>query len=343
MRRRFVEEAPRQAQAMLGVIERIHPGCLAALRDDPLGELGRWPDVQVVTEPEVGEGRCSVAGSYRDRTDPPTLVVGASRSYRRRGFTGLHELGHHLQQTDPGLGQALFATQDSEAFEDAACDAFAARVLLPEGEIPENVRLRGPSATDVVELFQRSQASREACCVRAAEYLSGGAVVLLDRAGTAVFSSSRSLVPPARGSDQSRTPLIERALRTGAMAQHDKTYVEYRSGRAGDVVYGQAAWCDEQYLVAVLVPDNAPWLKYSVPRPGTGGTWYGSQSVCETCGEAFEVSAPPCEQCGDATCPEGHCACTSARMSRDRACDRCFLVLAPSRFDGTGRICRDCA
>ncbi|MFE4828114.1 ImmA/IrrE family metallo-endopeptidase [Streptomyces sp. NPDC056672] len=293
--------------------------------------------------PEIGEGRCSVAGSYRDDTDPPMLVVGNSRSYRRRGFTALHELGHHLQQTDPRLGQALFSWQNSEVFEDAACDAFAARVLLPDDEIPERVRLRGPSATDVTELFHRSEASREACCVRAAEYLAGGAVVLLDRAGTTLFSSSRSLIPPARGSNQSGTPLIERALRTGATAQHDKTYVEYRSGRAGEILYGQAAWCDEEYIVAVLVPDNAPWLRYSTSRPDTHGSWYGRSWVCETCGEVFEANTSPCEQCGEAMCPDGHCACESARMSRDRTCNHCFLVLAPSRFDGANRTCRDCS
>ncbi|MEU9048631.1 ImmA/IrrE family metallo-endopeptidase [Kitasatospora sp. NPDC048343] len=328
---------------MIAAVERIHPGSLAALRGDPLAELSSWSDLQIVMAPEDGEGRCSVAGSYMDQTDPPTLVVGASRSYRRRGFTALHELGHHLQQTDPGLGQALFAWQDSEVFEDAACDAFAARVLIPDSEIPANVRLRGPSATDVVEMFHHSQASREACCVRAAEYLAGGAVVLLDGDGTTIFSVSRSLIPPARGTDQSGNPLIERALRTGTTAQHDKTYVEYRSGKQSELLYGQAAWCDEDYLVAVFVPDNAPWHRYSAPRPGTGASWYGTSWVCETCGEAFEVSTAPCEHCGVATCPDWHCGCVSARMGRDRACGRCFLVLAPSRFDGTSATCRDCA
>ncbi|MFD9059932.1 ImmA/IrrE family metallo-endopeptidase [Kitasatospora purpeofusca] len=292
---------------------------------------------------EGGEGRCSVAGSYMDRTDPPTLVVGTSRSYRRCGFTALHELGHHLQQTDPGLGQALFAWKDSEVFEDAACDAFAARVLIPDSETPATLRQRGPSATDVVEMFHHSQASREACCVRAAEHIAGGAVVLLDGDGTVIFTVSRSLIPPARGTDQSGTPLIERALRTRATTQHDKTYVEYRSGKPSELLYGQAAWCDEEYVVAVLVPDNAPWLKFSVPRPGSGASWYGTSWVCETCGEAFEVSTAPCDQCRVAVCPDGHCGCVSARMGKDRVCDRCFLVLAPSRFDGTSTTCRDCA
>ncbi|MGH3971967.1 MAG: hypothetical protein ACRDS9_01365 [Pseudonocardiaceae bacterium] len=89
MRGRFMEEAPSQAVAMLAIVERLYPGALVALREDPIAELQSWPDIQVSLVPETGGvGRCSVTGSYRDSTQPPTLVVGLSRSRRRRGFTG---------------------------------------------------------------------------------------------------------------------------------------------------------------------------------------------------------------------------------------------------------------
>jgi Zn-dependent peptidase ImmA (M78 family) len=125
---------------MLTVVERLHPGALLTLREDPLAELQSWPEIQVSLVPDSGDGgRCSVTDSYQDHTQPPTLAVGMSRSLRRRGFTGLHELGHHLQQTDLVLAQHLFTYQDSEAFEEAACDAFAARVLLPDDEMMSRI------------------------------------------------------------------------------------------------------------------------------------------------------------------------------------------------------------
>jgi hypothetical protein len=341
----FIEEAPSQAEAMLAVVERLHPDALIGLREDPLAELRNWSEIQVSLVPETGHGgRCSVTGSYQDHTQPPTLAVGMSRSHRRRGFTGLHELGHHLQQTDLVLGQRLFTRQDSEAFEEAACDAFAARVLLPDDQIVERINTRGPTAPDVVEIFRRFQASREACCVRAAEYLTGaGVVVLLDTTGTAIFAAPHGLIPPARGSDQSGTPLIEAALRTGATVERDQTFVSYRDGGASDVLYGQAAWCDEDYLIAVLALDNAAWRAFAPPRPDTGRSRFGSWWTCETCEDEFRITEAPCERCGVPRCGNGHCGCTAARAKNDRTCDTCFLTLAPARFEGISSTCRDCA
>lgn len=345
MRGRFVEEAPSQAEAMLAVVERLHPDALVSLREDPLAELRNWPEIQVSLAPEMGHGgRCSVTGSYQDHTQPPTLVVGMSRSLRRRGFTGLHELGHHLQQTDLRLGQRLFTHQDSEAFEEAACDAFAARVLLPDDQIIGRIDPRGPTAPDVVDMFQRFQASREACCVRAAEYLTGaGVVVLLDATGTVVFAAPHGLIPPARGSDQSGTPLIEAVLRSCATVERDQTFVSYRDGGASDVLYGQAAWCDEDYLIAVLAVDHVAWRAFAPARPDTGRSRFGSWWTCETCEDEFRVTEAPCERCGGPRCGNGHCGCTVARAKNDRTCDRCFLTLAPVRFEGTSSTCRDCA
>ncbi|MFF3565736.1 ImmA/IrrE family metallo-endopeptidase [Streptomyces sp. NPDC002574] len=345
MRGRFFDEAPRQAMAMISALDRLHPGTLGALREDPLAELSRWRDIQVSLVAEAnGGGRCSIAGSYRHDSNPPTLVIGESRSYRRRGFTGLHELGHHLQQTEPALGQNLFAWQDSEAFEEAACDAFAARILLPDDQIPEEVRYRGPTASDVVEMFRTSHASREACCVRAAQYLAGGGVVvLLNRAGEVLFAAPRGVIPPARGSDQSGTPLIAAAMRTASTVERDQTYVVYRSGGRSDLAYGQASWCDTDYLVAVLAVDNVAWRAFTAPRPDSGSSRFGSWWECETCGDSFKVTETPCAQCGEPRCGDGHCGCTASAARKDRPCDSCFLVLAPSRFEGASATCRDCS
>nr|CEL19303.1 hypothetical protein [Kibdelosporangium sp. MJ126-NF4]CTQ94898.1 hypothetical protein [Kibdelosporangium sp. MJ126-NF4] len=346
MQGRFAEEAVDQAEAMIAVVERLHPGALVALRESPLDELGNWPDIVVELVPEGNDGgRCSVAGSYRDDTKPPTLVVGASRSHRRRGFTGLHELGHHLQQTDPDLGQPLFAYQDSEAFEDSACDAFAARVLLPDDRVRGVIDVRGPAAPAVVDLFRSSQASREACCVRAAEYLTGGGIVaLLDAAGTVTFAAQRGMLPPARGSDQSATPLIGAALRASATVERDNTFVAFRNGSTSDTLYGQAAWCDEDYLIAVLVSDNAAWRPFAPPRPDTARSRFGSWWTCETetCSETFRITEPACTRCRTPRCPNGHCGCTSARVQADRQCDTCFLKWPPSRFNGNSPTCRSC-
>jgi Zn-dependent peptidase ImmA (M78 family) len=213
MRGLFVVEAQVQAQAMLAVVDREHPGALERLRRDPVAELSGWADIEVsLVEETAGIDRCSVAGSYEPA--PPTLVVAESTSRRRRGFTALHELGHHLQQTNLELGDATYQYSDPEQFQEEACDAFAAQVLLPDHDLARRIDPRGPVAQDVVDLFTTySSASREACCVWAARHLTGvGAVVLLDGAGTVLFAAPHGFIPPARGSDQSSTPLIAAAL-----------------------------------------------------------------------------------------------------------------------------------
>jgi hypothetical protein len=344
MRGRFDQEAPAQAAAMLAAVELLHPGALDRLRRDPAAELATWDDVCLREVDENGTMRCSVAGGYLDETEPPTLLVARSTSYRRRGFTSLHELGHHLQRTDLGLGQNLYTREDSEKFEEFACDAFAARVLLPDDNVAEYFPERGPTAPGVVEMFHASRASREACCVRAAAHVTGaGVVALLDTTGEVVFAAPRGMFPPARGSNQAHTPLIAAALRTSETVERDETFVSYRGGSKSDLCYGQAAWCDGDYLVAILATDNAAWRPLALPRPDTGQGRMGRSRICETCETAFQAWDPPCEICSQPRCPDGHCGCDAARAAKDRQCDQCYLVLAQSRFEGNSRSCRDCA
>jgi len=345
MPRQFATEAIAQAQEMLTTIETRRPGALLALHQDPLGELGRWAGLQLRLVAEVNNGgRCSVAGSYQDGAMPPALVVSRSKSLRRRGFTALHELGHHLRQTDPDLGQRLFTVEDSEGFEEAACDAFAARVLLPDDAVAAHIGPRGPTAVAVADLFRSSQASREACCVRAAEHLIGaGAVVLLDQDGRVLFAAPHGLIPPARGSDQSATPLIAAALPGTGTVERNQTFLAYRGRNTSDLMYGQASWCDPGYLIAVVVSDNVPWRSFAPPRPYTNRGRYGSWWTCETCSQEFPVTEPPCDRCGQPRCESLHCGCTVQRAGRDRMCDRCHMTLRPSRFAVDSTTCRDCA
>lgn len=343
MRGMYTKEAQAQAKRIEAAAERIHPGALARLRADPLGELRLWNDLTIVEIDESSDSSgCSVAGSYQP--NPPTLVVTNSMSFARRGFTALHELGHHLQQTDIALGATIFGYSYPDLFEEEACDSFAAGVLLPDDELLTRIGPRGPTAQDVVDLYSvHSSASREACCVWAARHLQGaGAVVLLDSAGVVRFAASKSFIPPAKNSNQSHTPLIEAALRNrGTGASRDETYVTYRNGGTSDTVYGQARWFDGNYLVAVLAPDNAAWKSLGLPRPYTGSVGNPRWWICETCDDSFAV-AERCSRCGEPQCTHGHCGCHAQRAAKDRTCPNCFLTLHPSRFEPGSELCRDC-
>lgn len=335
-------EAIAQAERMLEVLDRDWPGSREHLQDDALAELSRWQEIQVRAVPDSqADQRCSVAGGYVHTTTPPTLTVTMSLSPRRRGFTALHELGHHLQKNDIDLAVAVRAQRaDITNFEDAACDAFAARVLLPDRLLPVSVSGRSPTAADVIALFEHSQASRAACCVRISERLGGhGAITLLDDAGKVLFAVGRGdIFPPARGSDQSRTPLVSQALQAFADTKHDSTHVLYRNGSTSAALYGDAAWCDG-YLVTVAVTDRPGWKAFAPPRPDTSKVISRYQEWCELCEEEFPT-VDRCGRCRQPRCPVGHCGCTAAR---ERTCKQCFMKKHPSQFPNpTTDICTEC-
>lgn len=332
-----------QARLMLERLEALRPGAVNRLHRDALAELEGWTEVQVRRVPDAeAQGRCSVAGGYVHSTVPPTLTVTGSLSVRRRQFTVLHELGHHLQKHDARLALAVRRQPaDREAFEDAACDMFASFVLIPDTVLCPRADGRSPSAADVVDLFDRTQASRAACCVRIAEQLgTHGVVTVLDSTGTVSFAAAHGheVFPPARGSSQAHTPLVAAALRQGRSARVDDTYLQYRTGDRSDLLYGDAAWSGE-YLITVTVLDRPGWKPFAPPRTGTQH-FVSRMWICEVCGEEFTPDGS-CGKCRTPRCGSGHCACTTAA---ERQCQRCFQVLAPSRFPSrTAEVCRDCA
>lgn len=331
-----------QARLMLQQIEAEQPGVLPRLYADALAEIHTWADVQVRLVPDTTtDNRCSVAGGYLHSTTPPTLTVTASTSRRRQQFTVLHELGHHLQKNNATLALAVRRQRaDPVTFEDAACDVFASLILIPDSALPSGPERRAPTASDVVALFERTQASRAACCVRVAEQLgTHGAVVVLDARGCVSFAAAHGDVfPPARGTSQATTPLIRAALRSRRAARVDDTYFLYRTGGRSDLIYGDVTWSDE-YMIAVAVLDRAAWKDFAPPRVGSA-RFAERQWTCEVCGTEFEPDGT-CERCRTPRCPASHCGCTRAT---ERECRSCHLVLAPGRFSTrSDTVCRDCA
>jgi hypothetical protein len=331
-----------QADRMLKVLEAQWPDSAARLHADPLAELGTWSEVQVQQVPDTqADARCSVAGGYLHTTTPPTLTVTRSLSVPRRQFTVLHELGHHLQKHDSTLALEVRRQKaNRDAFEDAACDAFAARVLLPDTVLDFWSEGRAPSAADVVELYGRTQASRAACCVRAAERLgSPGVVAVLSADGTVTFAAGHGdVVPPARSSSQATTPLVRAALQRRRNVRVDATHVLYRNGSTSVDLYGDAAWAGD-YLVIVAVFDRPSWKAFAPPRSGTGH-FVSGEVACEVCEAEFKPTGT-CPKCGTPRCPTGHCTCT---LVAERRCQRCFQRLHPNRFaDPAAPHCKDCA
>lgn len=337
------DDLPTQVEAMLTLWESL--GSLEELTLDAFTALRQRDDLTILQvpefippEPQLG---CSVAGGYL--WDPPTLVVTESMSWRRQQFTLLHELGHHLQKTDIDLGTRVVEHREPEVFEDACCDAFAAQILLPDDLVASHISSRGPTVRTATELFDASNASRAAICVRLANRLqSPGAVMVLDEVGSVTFAAAHGgLYPPARGSDQTGNPLVRAALEieeASRVIMRDDAQVWYSTGHSSERLYGQAAWAGDRLFV-IMVEYSAPWLSMSPPRDGTAEHTTDRWEQCEHCQRSFTIGVK-CRSCRQPRCPVGHCACTS---KADKVCAECFLQKRSSQFAPNSVVCLDCA
>jgi hypothetical protein len=329
-----------QVTAMFDELEARWPGAAELLGTDIIGALTGWGEVDVRLVPEsAADASCGVTGAYLNDDGVAVLAIAASTSPGRRAFTGGHELGHHLQQTTDHLIEALLQPGiDSHVLEEAACNGFAARLLIPDQLTGHHIGPAGPTAHDIATLWQEVRASRQAVCARAAEYLPApGHVLLLDADGRVTFSSSRGEPPIGRGADQSRIPVVADQLRHGG-TRSGGTRIAYRDGITGSELYAQATDLDG-FTVVVAVTDRAPWLSFSPPSRDAGPTaaWW----VCGHCGHEFSTWDRRCARCGTPRCPEcRHCDCPP---TSERFCGACFQLKPDHLFDGASDRCNDCA
>jgi IrrE N-terminal-like domain len=329
--------APAQARRL---VARLDPDVMELLAVEPAETVEHRLGIGVVYRPEAAvRSGCSVDGSYQEGP-PPRITVAMTASVGRCNFTILHELGHDRAQNDPEVVNLLAAEPDGGGrLEEQIADAVAAELLLPDRLVDEVIGARGPTAAEVADLFDRSQASREACCVRAAQRIGGAGYVMLAEGDTARFTATANTpYRVARGTPQGSDHPIARAARLGAA--RGEARVRFRSGAWSDAMHIDAV-AREGYVFAVLVAGRAAWQPLSLlsERPGPI-EYHGS---CPFCHDHFSTWERPCAECGDPRCPNcERCSCAAAVARGSRQCSRCHLVQPRHLFHGTGTICDDC-
>ena len=332
-----------QTAAMISVLDERHPRTRAALAADPIKAILSWGGIAVKIVPDQdADPACSVPGAYLGDQSPVILAVAATTSLGRRAFTALHELGHDLQRTDAGLAEYLLAQPDQGyRLEEAACNAFAASILIPEDLVTSHIPSVGPTAADIRRLWLAGSASRAAVCVRAAERLtSPGHVVLIDRSGVVQFAAAHQLPPIRKATDLSTTQVVRSAIRSSTSRTRGVIRMLYRDGIVGAELTAETGDLGADYLVVVAVTDHAPWMdRFTLPSAESGPQ--GRAWICGHCDHEFRTFEPPC-QCGGHKCPAcGRCDC--APKVAERYCTECFLKLPAHLFDGASTRCRECS
>lgn len=299
-----------------------------------LEELGYT--IRLRPEPEI-TGDCSVAGSFNPGP-PPTINVVEAASIGRQYFTALHEYGHRLIDADTDIHDVLFDEPDGGVrLTEDICDAVAAELLLPDEFVDRYIGPRGPTARAVLQLMENSEASREACCVRAAQRLPGPGHVMVARHGVALFTASRGTpFRVARNSPQGDDHITALAAhRTGSVRA--EAPVRYASGAISDRFFAEAHLGKGGFVVAVFVDGPAPWLHG--PTLYAGDRSEAIEAYCPHCDEDFTTTAAPCPGCrdyrhryrpdGSEGC--GRCSC-EPKAADGRLCPGCFTHRTEGEF-----------
>lgn len=316
---------------------------LADLAESPEAVLSARGEVVVVpVDPAILPADCSVAACYDAKSMPPRLFVAQDAAAGRRSFSTLHEYAHHLRNHVDAVVDAFWSMSDGGvSIEEDLADAFAAAILLPEQKVMTALS-GGVTAAGVTRLWRISPASREACCVAAASYLaSPGYVMLLDRQGVSRFAARHGDVFPVRRGARQTAYQVVAALRGGHARGIDRPC--YASGVAASEMHFDAI-ADGDYIFAVWVTDSPPWGGLSIPLKASPT---GLAGYCDACDLEFTSWNAACSGCDDPRCPNcGCCSCENGPGplvggARTRCCDRCFLVLPVSAFNGDSATCND--
>lgn len=326
---RFVEALPSE--------ERSHLG------DDPftaLEDLGFG--MRYRAEPAI-TGDCSVAASL-DKGPPPVITVVTSASAGRQRFSVLHEYGHWLIANDTAIHDVFFDQRDGGVvLEEDLCDSIAAELLIPASHVDAIIGASGPTAASVVKLIDATpNASAEACCVRAAERLSGPGHVMLARAGIAQFTASHSTpFRVRRGTVQGASHITARASEHGRA--RDQDVVVYASGASSNTFFADAQAADG-FVVAVFMENRPPWIT-GLALPDADPTSHTEEDAyCTHCEVDFVGMGSPCRKCqghfhrGQGGCDR--CACTEA--SKTKLCPECFIRRTLGEFTQNPEICDVC-
>ncbi|PWG60281.1 ImmA/IrrE family metallo-endopeptidase [Bifidobacterium catulorum] len=200
-------EVVKQARRMIDVADARHPGLVEICRTNPMRVADMWRDdvlIEFVDDGVNGSGRLGPDGvpatCHMETGDGrPVLRVFRYRAKSRTYFSLLHELGHYLQRTDPGLAVALLG-QDAEAgidFEERACDAFASRVLLPDALVSDVIeRCGGVNAYAACTLAENSMASRSCVAKRLVDIMPNPGMIAVYGAWKGMFCVTTGGFPP---------------------------------------------------------------------------------------------------------------------------------------------------
>lgn len=275
--------------------------------------------------------------------DGVILYTPSPRS-RRENFTLGHELGHYLVDRDEQIMNWLADQPEPMLQLETICDRIAQALLLP-GDTVRTLTSSGPIRADtVLDLYQRTQASRPACAIAVATRLPGlGAVAILDLDANEV--SFTSVHPdPDRGWPEV-FPWKGHAVPAGHPL---KTLAP--GGRLTRGSYWETPWGRREpfYIDAVhdgrrilaVFSDTDLWACEKLHIEPRREYLHRPDREVTCCGSTRQVRGYPCPTCDGGYCPScGRCRCQKS-ADREQTCQGCYLTY--QRHLLVNGRCEDC-
>ena len=325
------------------LIARIPIAIRAALANDPKGVMERHYGLRIQptrTPPRRGQG--GLCDGMSIRSQQLVLYVPTPNS-RRQNFTLLHELGHLLFESDEDLlVWAADREHPSRTVEDV-CDRVAASLLLPLAVLDQVLGGHRPTASHLVTLYERSQASREVCAIALSRRLGcEGFVAIVDRTESRVSFAARTADTRPYAWRGDLVP-VGQPLRTIGLNSAMRREAWWAFPNGDKRAFYLDAISDDKRVYAILAEADL-WgiASLHVRDPGerrsSGG--FSAPVLCTLCGFEGVTSRFPCPDCHKPYCPKcGKCECYR-RAQHEGVCRACREKVPIRRL--VNGVCNDC-
>lgn len=259
---------------------------------------------------------------------------------RRQNFTLMHELGHHLIDNNVDCLTWLADQPDPPRILEQLCDQIAADLLITADVVEHVLGQRAADAGAVLELYDRTEASRSACAIAMARRLPcDGFVLLVEEGSTSVFFAARARDTRPYGWREDTIPAAH-PLRQEPPPARALSWWPYPTGSERREYFMSTATA-RGWTIAVFAENNLFGVPgFHIPQQVDEDRGNDADIICP-CGYRGKTRMWPCQRCGVPECPQcGECDC----VRRDRKlvqCTSCFSMVQPQLIvDGLCDACR---
>ncbi len=258
---------------------------------------------------------------------------------RRENFTLMHELGHHLLENNIDCLAWIADQSDPPKVLEQLCDQIAADLLITSALVDQLIGQRNPDATALLDLYDRTEASRSACAIAIARRLPcDGFVLLVEDGADSVFFAARARDTRPYGWRNDPLPAGHPLGQSSPPARALAWWPYPTGGERRE--YFMSTATSGGWTVAVFAENNLFDVPgFHIPQPVEDDRGYEGEVTCP-CGYTGRTRWWPCKSCGKPECPKcGECDCTR----RDRkavACDNCFASVPPHLIESG--LCDQC-